>query len=313
MKRKTSRFANPTGTPKYSSVLEMLHDYPRVAAEHVRMMSPAYHYDPAYDPVLTLNDGNFSFHSGIYENFGGKKYALFAVVRNRKMLVDAVNLLKSMGYSVRVKPYGADSYGPKKAVYGRSASRNPSTTVRRPQQGETLVCTKTMSGHDLIPGIAKGDRAIYLGKSQIRMLNGAAAGWVFTLEIGAPFNIVSKSAGNPVGGRSRPNLKGMYVDVYRSPGGDSTLGGATSTKNKVLLVSGENTDIEEGIHVDEIFRAMPGDVVLELRRMKSTNTMHAVPVVHTERWYMFGGNFVYTSDSRFPSKYPIPVHDRYEG
>ena len=27
---------------------------------------------------------------------------------------------------------------------------------------------------------------------------------------------------------------------------------------------------------------------------------------------MFGGNFVYTSDSRFPNKYPIPVHDRYE-
>lgn len=27
---------------------------------------------------------------------------------------------------------------------------------------------------------------------------------------------------------------------------------------------------------------------------------------------MFGGNFVYSSDSRFPSDYPIPVHDRYE-
>ena len=27
---------------------------------------------------------------------------------------------------------------------------------------------------------------------------------------------------------------------------------------------------------------------------------------------MFGGNFVYTSDSRFPSPYPIPVHDRFE-
>ena len=27
---------------------------------------------------------------------------------------------------------------------------------------------------------------------------------------------------------------------------------------------------------------------------------------------MFGGNFVYTSDSRFPSDYPIPIHDRFE-
>jgi len=27
---------------------------------------------------------------------------------------------------------------------------------------------------------------------------------------------------------------------------------------------------------------------------------------------MFGGNFIYTSDSRFPNKYPIAIHDRYE-
>ena len=27
---------------------------------------------------------------------------------------------------------------------------------------------------------------------------------------------------------------------------------------------------------------------------------------------MFSGNFVYSCDSRFPSRYPIPIHDRYE-
>lgn len=36
-----------------------------------------------------------------------------------------------------------------------------------------------------------------------------------------------------------------------------------------------------------------------------------------KRWYMAGGNFLYTSDSRFreitKSKYPISIHDRYEG
>ena len=26
----------------------------------------------------------------------------------------------------------------------------------------------------------------------------------------------------------------------------------------------------------------------------------------------FGGNFIYTSDSRFPSRFPIPIHDRRE-
>lgn len=27
---------------------------------------------------------------------------------------------------------------------------------------------------------------------------------------------------------------------------------------------------------------------------------------------MFGGTFVYSSDSRFPEKYPVPLHDRFE-
>ena len=28
--------------------------------------------------------------------------------------------------------------------------------------------------------------------------------------------------------------------------------------------------------------------------------------------YMFGGNFIHTSDSRIPNDYPIPIHDRQE-
>ena len=31
------------------------------------------------------------------------------------------------------------------------------------------------------------------------------------------------------------------------------------------------------------------------------------------KWYMAGGNFAYTSDSRFPSSHPLAVHDRHEG
>jgi hypothetical protein len=30
------------------------------------------------------------------------------------------------------------------------------------------------------------------------------------------------------------------------------------------------------------------------------------------RWWMFGGCFIYTSDSRFPSHAPIALHDRTE-
>jgi hypothetical protein len=43
--------------------------------------------------------------------------------------------------------------------------------------------------------------------------------------------------------------------------------------------------------------------------------LRAVPAGE-DRWLMFGGNFIWSSDSRFRnevSEYPIPVHDRIEG
>ncbi|MFA5379126.1 MAG: hypothetical protein WC455_25445 [Dehalococcoidia bacterium] len=109
---------------------------------------------------------------------------------------------------------------------GKVVGNPASGAVRRPSEGETLVCTRALSGHDLIPGIAKGDRAVYLGHSQIRMLTGAAAGWVFTLEIGAPFNIVPKPAGNPaseLGTKSATDLHiskwfGRYVELMDASG-----------------------------------------------------------------------------------------------
>lgn len=41
------------------------------------------------------------------------------------------------------------------------------------------------------------------------------------------------------------------------------------------------------------------------------------PAYCRKRWYMAGGNILYTSDSRFKQitgiSYPIAIHDRYEG
>jgi hypothetical protein len=44
------------------------------------------------------------------------------------------------------------------------------------------------------------------------------------------------------------------------------------------------------------------------------NSLRAVPrdVLESGKWYMFGGNFIYTSDSRFPTKEPIKIFDRVE-
>lgn len=92
--------------------------------------------------------------------------------------------------------------------------------------------------------------------------------------------------------------KGLIVNVYRCSLGDCTNGGVSSTHDRVLLVG------EDIPPVSESREDIP--VVNLVRR-----TVFGRERIQVENG-MFGGNFVYTSDSRFPSQYPIPVHDRTE-
>lgn len=113
-------------------------------------------------------------------------------------------------------------------------------------------------------------------------------------------------------------MKGLYCFVYRSGLGDSTNGGVTSVNRMksdgmVLLVG-------HGVHgpttVEEAQKS--GHPVLMLQ--PRNGIIRAIPYMPDNKeniWWMFGGNFIYSSDSRFPcvcngSKYPIPVHDRRE-
>lgn len=56
--------------------------------------------------------------------------------------------------------------------------------------------------------------------------------------------------------------------------------------------------------------------VLKLVYRESIDYIHAEPIINRYKWYMFGGNYVKTSDSRFKVltgiSYPVPVHDRTE-
>lgn len=76
----------------------------------------------------------------------------------------------------------------------------------------------------------------------------------------------------------------------------------------------EITLVGEGI--PEIFEATDQEppVIIETRKVFGTTYYHAVPVKIKEsgKWYMMGGCFIWTSDSRFPHDYPIPLHDRVE-
>jgi len=99
----------------------------------------------------------------------------------------------------------------------------------------------------------------------------------------------------------------LLVFVYRSSLGDCTNNGVTSPKfNNTIVVPCENGNISE----EDI--AKGGYTVLEPG--KAGGALHFKPR-GAKGWTMAGGNFVYTSDSRFGQTYgrqPVSVHDRIE-
>ena len=58
-------------------------------------------------------------------------------------------------------------------------------------------------------------------------------------------------------------------------------------------------------------------VGIEFRDCCGETYVDAKPLYFPRRWYMAGGNFLYTSDSRYKEitgiSYPVSIHDRYEG
>lgn len=99
--------------------------------------------------------------------------------------------------------------------------------------------------------------------------------------------------------------KGLRVSVFcsrRSPKG-STNGGISSDFDSFTLVGvdgpSEPNMTSPAIYLKQDFNGIRGNTV-------------AVPSLTDGKWYMFGGNFIYSSDSRFPSRRPIPIHDRTE-
>lgn len=102
--------------------------------------------------------------------------------------------------------------------------------------------------------------------------------------------------------------KGLLCFVYRNTIGDCTNGGVTSQHGQFVLV---------GHGVEGPFEPNEGSPALHLHSFRGQ--LIAVPeqissqlgTDHLKGW-MFGGNFIYTSDSRFPSDAPIKVFDRRE-
>jgi len=102
--------------------------------------------------------------------------------------------------------------------------------------------------------------------------------------------------------------QGLIVNVYR-PSHDATNNGLTSKMDQIRLV-GEGVDGPFGPKEGEDY------LVVQTKHVGNKPYIYAVPksLLDSGDLVMFGGNFVYTSDSRFAAvnKYPIPVHDRVE-
>ena len=91
---------------------------------------------------------------------------------------------------------------------------------------------------------------------------------------------------------------------FRHPLGDCTNLGLTSVGNSFNLYF--DTDDMDSVPDDSL--------VLIKRNLFGKPAWYAKPalLVKSNTHSMMGGNFVYTSDSRFPGDAPIPVHDRVE-
>lgn len=103
----------------------------------------------------------------------------------------------------------------------------------------------------------------------------------------------------------------LIADVFRSgsEGNDCTNNGISSKRKRLYILSAtkgpfEPQDIRECVYI-------------EWRNVMGSQYINCKPAYYRKRWYMAGGNFLYTSDSRFGDitkcKYPISIHDRYEG
>lgn len=100
-------------------------------------------------------------------------------------------------------------------------------------------------------------------------------------------------------------MSSILTFVLRHSLGDCTNNGLTSKEDSVILHHGPDIQLD----------MLPDDeLILVERTIFGKQSNYAVPVgiFKSGRHSMAGGNWIYTSDSRFPSDAPISVHDRVE-
>jgi len=121
------------------------------------------------------------------------------------------------------------------------------------------------------------------------------------------------------------NGPGLILNIFRHANRDCTAGGLSSKVDSVTLVGfidldGDTHPMPEGSRVFPATDERPA-VLLRVRQI-GTLTASIEPLASQGQWHMMGGNFAYTSDSRFShlleelgftnTYSAIPIHDRIE-
>lgn len=101
--------------------------------------------------------------------------------------------------------------------------------------------------------------------------------------------------------------RGLFCNVLRDARLGDCTGGLSSKHDEVFIATGNGPWTIE----DAERRGVP---VLEVITMTGTiaNGHQYLKRRGEKRHTMMGGNFAWCSDSRFPSRQPLPIHDRIE-
>ena len=105
--------------------------------------------------------------------------------------------------------------------------------------------------------------------------------------------------------------KTLPVYVLRSSLGDCTNGGISAEYQRLSLITEDGWDDvpdDDPRLLKLISRDFHGRKAPYLVAVPVNPGLPAGKTIGP----MFGGNFIWTSDSRFPGDYPIPIHDRWE-
>lgn len=112
-------------------------------------------------------------------------------------------------------------------------------------------------------------------------------------------------------------MKGLTVNVFQAKNFPNCSGGGISEfYDKLILLPNDVFP-----KIPPIFEPDEPQQCVVIKKKKAAGTdedyFYAVKYEETEydkqkRGPMFGGQFIHCSDSRFPCRYPVPLHDRYE-